>query len=82
MQIVLFELDNFKKISSGKKIIQLNARTKSLLEDTNYDLEDNDPRNVLIPCCLDLFEFFHKIYIASFLMLGTFYLSSFFLITT
>ena len=51
----------------------MNACTKSLLEDANYDLENNDTRNVLIRCCLDLFEFFHKIYIALFLMLGTFF---------
>ena len=83
VQIVLFELDNFKKKFIGeKKKIQQNACTKSLLEDANYDLENNDPRKVLIRCCLDLFEFFHKIYIALFLMLGTFYLSSYFLSIT
>ena len=67
VQIVLFELDNLKKkFIVEKKKIQLNVCTKLLLEDANYDLENNDPRNVLIRCCLDLFEFFHKIYLALF----------------
>ena len=48
-------------------------KTITVLENANYDLEHSDTRNVSIRFHSDLCDFFHKIYITLFLMLGAFY---------
>ena len=47
---------------------------KARLDDTNYDLESNDSRNVLSRCRLKLRDFFRKLYKKLFHTLDTFYL--------
>ena len=48
---------------------------KARLDDTNYNLESNDSRNVLSRCRLKLLYFFRKLYKKLFHTLDTFYLS-------
>ena len=46
---------------------------KARLDDTNYDLESNDSRNVLSRCRLKLRDFFGKLYNKLFHTLDNFY---------
>jgi len=50
-----------------------------LLEDANYDLENNDSRTILSQCRLELCDFSYKLYITLFHVPETFYLSRLFL---
>ena len=49
-----------------------------MLEDAYYDLENNDSRNFLSQCRLELCDFSYKLYITLFHVPETFYLSRLF----
>ena len=77
---ILCNLKKNQKFLSGGKKIQVEACTRPLLCDANYDRENNDYTNALGPCTSILIvRFFHKVYMILFHMLDTFYLSNFFL---
>ena len=68
------------QLISKKKIVwkeNNKIEPKALVEDTSYDLEINDSRNILSRCRLKLSNFCHKLYITLLHMLDTFYLSRF-----
>ena len=69
----------FKANSLKEKKDMAKSVQKARLDDTNYDLESNDSRNVLSRCRLKLRDFFfHKLYNKLFHTLDTFYLSIWF----
>ena len=72
VKIIPFKFTKFK--AKGKKDMAKSVQ-KARLDDTNYDLESNDSRNVLSRCRLKLRDFFRKLYKKLFHTLDTFYLS-------
>ena len=72
VKIIPFKFTKFK--AKGKKDMAKSVQ-KARLDDTNYDLESNDSRNVLSRCRLKLRDFFGKLYKKLFHTLDTFYLS-------
>ena len=56
VQIIAFQVKKIKKkiVRKEKKKISLKECTQPFLQDANYDLENNDSRNVLSQCRLEL----------------------------
>ena len=76
VKIIPSKFTKFKANSLKEKKDMAKSVQKARLDDTNYDLESNDSRNVLSRCRLKLRDFFfHKLYNKLFHTLDTFYLS-------
>ena len=75
VKIIPSKFTKFKANSLKEKKDMAKSVQKARLDDTNYDLESNDSRNVLSRCRLKLRDFFGKLYKKLFHTIDTFYLS-------
>ena len=73
VKIIPSKFTKFKANSLKEKKDMAKSVQKARLDDTNYDLESNDSRNVLSRCRLKLRDFFRKLYNKLFHTLDTFY---------